>query len=76
QALLLIGLLGSAGQLAYATAFTRAPAAKIGTVEYTSFLFAVALGYFFFAEVPTSSALAGGGLIMAGSLILLLGRKS
>lgn len=76
QALLLIGLLGSAGQLAYATAFTRAPAAKIGTVEYTNFLFAVALGYVFFAEVPTPSALAGGGLIMAGSLILLLGRKS
>jgi drug/metabolite transporter (DMT)-like permease len=74
-AFLAVGLLGTLGHLAYAYAFTRAPAAQVGTVEYTSFLWAAALGYLLFGEVPTLSALAGGGLIVTGSLLLLTGRR-
>jgi drug/metabolite transporter (DMT)-like permease len=70
-----LGLLGTSGHVAYAYAFTRAPAALVGTVEYTSFIWAALLGFLMFGEIPSPSAVAGGGLIVAGSLLLLFGRK-
>lgn len=73
--LLLAGALGAIGHLFYAGAFKRAPAAKIGAVEYTNFIWATAIGYLAFSEIPTASATAGAALIVCGSLVLMVKRK-
>jgi drug/metabolite transporter (DMT)-like permease len=68
---LAIGALGTVGHLLFAEAFKRAPAARIGAVEYTGFIWAVPIGLFFFGEWPSVAALAGAALIISGSLLLL-----
>jgi drug/metabolite transporter (DMT)-like permease len=65
----LIGLLGTAGHVALAWAYGRAEASRLGAVEYTAFVWATALGFVFFAEVPSPATLAGAALIMAGAVV-------
>jgi S-adenosylmethionine uptake transporter len=71
---LCIGALGSAGHLLLAYAYARAPAARIGAVEYTALVWALILGFFWFGEWPTSSVLIGAALIVGGSSLLLIRR--
>ncbi len=66
-----IGALGTLGHLLFAEAYKRAPAARIGALEYTGFVWALPIGLVAFGEWPTASALAGAALIISGSLMLL-----
>lgn len=68
---LAIGALGTLGHLLFAEAFKRAPAARIGAVEYTGFVWALPIGLIGFGELPSLAALAGAALIICGSLMLL-----
>ena len=68
---ILIGLLGTCGQVALARALRAAPAARIGTVEYTSMVWATVIGIVVFGEWPALTAYLGAALIVGGSLILL-----
>jgi len=54
-----MGALGTVGQFAMASALHRAPAARIGTIEYTSIIWATVIGIFFFAEWPEWTSYAG-----------------
>jgi S-adenosylmethionine uptake transporter len=65
----LIGLLGTAGHIALAWAYRHADASRLGAIEYTAFLWAVALGFVFFGEVPSPATLAGATLIIAGAFL-------
>ncbi|MFT0859336.1 DMT family transporter [Ancylobacter sp. G4_0304] len=65
----LIGLLGTAGHLCMAWAYGRADASRLGVLEYTAFVWAVAIGLFAFGEVPTVSTLGGAALIVVGALL-------
>ncbi|APF36840.1 transporter [Chelatococcus daeguensis] len=65
---LAIGCLGAIGHLILATAFARVEAARLAPLEYTALIWAVALGYLFFGEVPSLQTLAGGALIVLGAL--------
>lgn len=65
------GLLGTVGQLSFAFAYARAPAARLAPLEYTGFLWAAALGAAFFGEVPSPWTLAGSALIVAGCIVVL-----
>ncbi len=47
------GLLGTAGHLAMAFAYGRAPASRLAPLEYTAFLWASAFGLAFFGEIPS-----------------------
>jgi len=67
----LVGLLGAAGQLAIAAGFARAPAARLGILEYTSFVWAALFGFLFFAEVPRAETFAGAAIIVAACLVAL-----
>jgi S-adenosylmethionine uptake transporter len=67
----LIGCLGAFGQLAVAAGFSRAPAARLGVLEYTGFLWAAVFGFVFFAEIPRAETLAGAAIIVAACLIAL-----
>ncbi|MDQ0315260.1 DMT family transporter [Amorphus orientalis] len=66
-----IGFLGAFGQLAIAAGFARAPAAKLGVIEYTSFIWATLFGLILFAEVPKLETVAGAAIIVAACLTAL-----
>ena len=73
EAMLLIscGFLGGVGQILLTSSYRFADASIIAPFEYVSMLFALAIGYWLFAEVPTGPMLAGAGLIiLAGVLII------
>jgi S-adenosylmethionine uptake transporter len=67
---LVAGVLGVGGHLLLTHAFARANASRIAPTEYTSLVWAAAIGYVFFAEMPTLYTFAGAALIIAGSLAL------
>ncbi len=58
------GLLGTCGHLCLAWAYARAPAGKLGILEYTAFLWTALLGFAFFTEVPTPQTFVGAAVIM------------
>ena len=72
----LIGLLGTAGHVALAWAYRHADASRLGAIEYTAFLWAAALGFVFFGEVPSAATLAGAALIIAGALVAVRDRRA
>jgi S-adenosylmethionine uptake transporter len=65
----LIGLLGVGGHLFLARAYAKAEAIRLAPLDYTALLWAVVIGFFAFAEIPTSWALLGAALILAGAFI-------
>lgn len=71
----MIGLLGTAGHVALAWAYRHAEASRLGAIEYTAFLWAVALGFVFFGEIPSLATLAGAVLIMAGAFLAVHGSR-
>lgn len=68
-AFLAIGVLGTAGHLCMASAYRRAEASSLGVFEYTSFAWAVGIGFLAFGEVPGISTIMGSVLIVGGALI-------
>lgn len=71
--LLLIGALATVGLLGATWAFSHLEASRVAPLEYTSFLWAAALGYALFGEVP-SLATAGCAVLIVGGCLLLLRR--
>ncbi|MFA6155954.1 DMT family transporter [Mesorhizobium sp.] len=69
--LLLAGVtvLSLAGQFLMSWAYARAEAQYLIPTEYSAFIWAIALGWFFFDEAVTWTTLAGAGLIVASCLI-------
>jgi drug/metabolite transporter (DMT)-like permease len=65
------GLLGGVGQILLTSSYRWADASLIAPFEYASILFALGIGYFVFAEVPTGAMLSGAALVvLAGVLII------
>ena len=64
----LIGAIGVAGHYLLALAFAGAEAARLAPITYVSLVWGTLFGYLFFSELPTTSALAGAALIVAGTL--------
>ena len=69
--LLLVGLLGGAGQFFLIEGARFAPAAIMATVEYTSLIWAFVLGYWVFGDVPRRSVWIGAALILLSGLLML-----
>ncbi|MBZ9678488.1 DMT family transporter [Mesorhizobium sp. ES1-1] len=69
--LLLAGvtMLSLAGQFLMSWAYARAEAQYLIPTEYSAFIWAIALGWFFFDEEVTWTTLTGAGLIVASCLI-------
>lgn len=63
--LLAIGAFGSLTQWSIAQAFREADATVVLPLDFTKLLWASAIGYVFFAEIPDPIAILGGGLILA-----------
>jgi len=69
--LVLVGVIGGFGQIFLTTSYRDADASLVAPFDYASILFALAIGYWVFDEVPTVTMLAGAALvILAGVLII------
>jgi drug/metabolite transporter (DMT)-like permease len=70
------GLLGGVGQIFLTSAYRDADASVVAPFDYASMLFALAIGYWAFGEVPTPAMLGGAALvILAGVLIIWRERR-
>jgi drug/metabolite transporter (DMT)-like permease len=69
--LVLAGLIGGVAQILITSAYRFGSASMLAPYDYTSMLFAIVLGYVFFAELPTMMMLAGAALVIsAGALVI------
>jgi drug/metabolite transporter (DMT)-like permease len=74
EAALLVGagLLGGVGQILLTSSYREADASLVAPFDYASMLFALAIGWFVFAEVPTVAMLTGAALIVAAGILIIL----
>lgn len=70
--LLAVGVIGGLGQLSYFEALRRAPISVIAPLEYTALIWAFALGYAIWKDVPGPNVWAGAVLIAAAGLFVLV----
>jgi drug/metabolite transporter (DMT)-like permease len=73
QAVMLVcaGLLGGLGQILLTSSYRWADASVVAPFEYASILFALGIGYFVFAEVPTGYMLAGAALVVTAGVLII-----
>ncbi|MED5621782.1 DMT family transporter [Ideonella sp. BN130291] len=67
----LAGGFATVGLLSLTYAFTRLEASRVAPLEYTSFIWATALGYVLFGEVPSATTGVSAALIVTGCLLLM-----
>ena len=70
--LILIGVLGGVGQIMLTTAYRYAPASVIAPFDYTAMIFALGIGYFAFAELPSAQMILGAGIVIAAGVFVIL----
>jgi len=69
-----VALFASLGQLCMTLAYQHDRAPAVASASYTSVVLAVVYGYFIWGEVPHPLTWLGGGLIVAGGILLLKSR--
>jgi drug/metabolite transporter (DMT)-like permease len=69
--LILAGLLGGVGQIFLTASYREADASVVAPFEYVSILFALAIGFAVFDEVPTPTMLAGAGIVIAAGIAII-----
>lgn len=65
------GLLGGVGQVLLTSSYRHADASVIAPFEYVSILFALAIGYWAFGEVPTRTMLFGALIVIAAGCLII-----
>ncbi len=70
--LVLAGLLGGLGQILLTSSYREADASLVAPFDYASMLFALAIGYFVFQEVPSWTMLGGATLIVTAGILIIL----
>lgn len=69
--LILAGLVGGVGQLLLTQALTVAPVGVVAPFDYTQLIWATALGYFVWGELPHPATVAGALVVAASGLYIL-----
>jgi drug/metabolite transporter (DMT)-like permease len=69
------GLLGGLGHLFIILSFYRAPPASLTPFVYLQMIWAIAIGWLLFAQLPDAIALMGMGVIVCAGLWLILHRR-
>lgn len=69
--LLAIGVLGGIGQIFMTQAFRLAPPSVVAPFDYTALIWAVAIGWLVFDNLPSSQSLLGAAVICASGLYIL-----
>jgi len=70
--LMLIGVFGGVGQIFMTQGYRYADASILAVFDYSSLLFAVAIGLVFFGETPSHAVIAGASLVVAAGLAVAL----
>ena len=70
-----MGACGSFGHMCYIRAFALSDASAVMPYDYTRLLFAAAIGYFAFAEIPDLWTWAGAAVVI-GSVIYITHREA
>jgi drug/metabolite transporter (DMT)-like permease len=65
------GLIGGVGQICLTTSYRLAEASLIAPFDYVSMLLAIAIGFFVFDEVPTTTVLLGASIIIAAGVVII-----
>jgi drug/metabolite transporter (DMT)-like permease len=70
--LVLSGVLGGLGQILLTESYRHADTSTIAPFEYTTMIWALALGYLLFADVPSLAVLAGAAIVIASGIFIIL----
>jgi drug/metabolite transporter (DMT)-like permease len=73
QALLLVvvGLIGGVAQILVTSSYRFGQASMLAPYDYTTMLFAIAISYFWFDELPTLAILLGAALVIVGNVVVV-----
>ena len=74
--LITAGLIGGVGQICLTAAYRNAPASVVAPFDYTSMLLALAIAYFWFAEIPTGWTILGALVIIASGVVIIWREQS
>jgi drug/metabolite transporter (DMT)-like permease len=74
-ALIAMGLLGGLAHIFLTESYRHAAASVVAPFDYTSMLWALALGYYFFSELPQPLVYVGGAIV-AGAGLFVIWRES
>ena len=69
--LTLTGILGGIGQVCMTYSYRYAEPSLLASFDYTAMIWAVAFGYFVFAEVPAKIVLGGASVVIASGLYIV-----
>lgn len=70
------GVVGGIGQILLTSGYRFADASVLAPFTYVSMLWALVIGYFVFAEVPTLQMLGGAALIIAAGVAIVLRERA
>jgi S-adenosylmethionine uptake transporter len=70
--LVLLSLFGGAGQFLMFQGLREAPASVVAPFEYSSLAWATLWGFVIFGDLPSRHVLAGGAIILASGLVMLV----
>jgi drug/metabolite transporter (DMT)-like permease len=73
--LTLIGFLGISGQWLITTGLTKGDASALAPLDYSRIVYAAALGFLLFGEIPSGWSFAGMAIIVAASIYLVVTEK-
>lgn len=65
------GIVGGIAQILVTSSYRFAPASMLAPYDYVSMLFAIVIGYIWFAELPTVVMLAGALLVISGNILVI-----
>ncbi|NRB20020.1 MAG: DMT family transporter [Rhodobacteraceae bacterium] len=65
------GFIGGVAQILVTSSYRFAPASMLAPYDYASMLFAIIIGYVWFAELPTLVMLSGATLVIAGNGLVI-----
>lgn len=74
--LVLVGLLGGVGQICMTYCYRYAEPSLLAPFDYTAMIWAVALGYFIFREIPEPMVMAGAVVVSAAGIFIVLRERN
>jgi drug/metabolite transporter (DMT)-like permease len=74
--LFLTGIVGGIAQIMITESYRHAGAGTVAPFSYTAMLWSIAIGFFFFGEVPEAIVLMGAGLVIAAGLFVIFRERS